>query len=76
MAFADADNEPLPGFHATTIEDFASAFEKALSLSPEDALAMRLRARKNSLRFSEEVFGEAWSEQLEVLVEMSRKSAS
>lgn len=56
------------GFHATTPTEFAEGFAKALSLSPEDALAMRLRARKSAKRFSEEVFATAWVGQMEKLV--------
>ncbi|KAK5127334.1 hypothetical protein LTR85_006673 [Meristemomyces frigidus] len=66
----DVDGGPT-GFHATTPEEFAAGFAKALDLSPDQALAMRQRARKSSLRFSEEVFSEAWTGQLERLVELA-----
>ncbi|KXS97832.1 hypothetical protein AC578_10528 [Pseudocercospora eumusae] len=61
------DGKPT-GFHATTPQEFAEGFAKALSLSEEETLAMRLRARKSSWRFSEEVFSNAWLEQLKCLV--------
>lgn len=60
-----------PGFLASTTAEFTEAFGKALSLANEDSLAMRHRARKSSLRFSEEVFGAGWTKQLERLVDMS-----
>lgn len=56
------------GFLASTVEEYAAAFEKALSMSPEDTVAMRLRARKSAKRFSEEVFAERWVEHMERLV--------
>ena len=60
----------VTGFHASTTQQFADSFVEALTLSSEDALAMRLRARKSSSRFSEEVFGSAWLKQLERLIEL------
>ena len=61
----------LTGFHASTPEQFADGFHKALSLSTDDAFAMRLRARKSSLRFSERVFADAWLQQLAHLITLS-----
>ena len=58
----------LTGFRATTAKEYADGFTKALALFPEEALAMRYRARKNSLRFSEEVFSSAWNTELDGLV--------
>ncbi|KAF3934645.1 hypothetical protein ABW20_dc0102998 [Dactylellina cionopaga] len=49
------------GYHATTADEFAEGFKEALSLSPEETFAMRKRARKSSLRFSEEIFEEQWN---------------
>lgn len=65
------DGEPT-GFHASTPEEFSEGFSKALSMSSEDTLAMRHRARKSSLRFSEEVFSTAWTAQLDRLVDLGR----
>jgi alpha-1,2-mannosyltransferase len=61
--------DDVSGFHASTEAEFAAGFEKALALSPEDALAMRLRARKSSWRFSEQVFSEAWNKEMRALVD-------
>ena len=61
----------ISGFHATTPEQFAEGFAKALELSDEEAFAMRLRARKSSWRFSEQVFSEAWERHLDALVELA-----
>lgn len=58
------------GFHASTPDEYAQAFEKALSMSAEDTVAMRLRARKSATRFSEEVFAERWVEHMERLVRL------
>lgn len=60
------------GFLASTTEEFTKCFDQALSLSAQDALAMRHRARKSALRFSEEVFSTNWTKQLEHLVDLSR----
>ncbi|KAF2480158.1 hypothetical protein BDY17DRAFT_318676 [Neohortaea acidophila] len=60
------------GFHASTDQEYADAFAKALALSPEDAYAMRHRARTSSSRFSEEVFRSAWTIHLDRLVELGR----
>lgn len=65
----------LIGFHASTPEEFAEGFAKALDLSPEETLAMRLRSRESAKRFSEEVFSEAWLKQLEGLVALERGAA-
>ncbi|KAF3168271.1 asparagine-linked glycosylation protein [Orbilia oligospora] len=56
------------GYHATTAEEFAQGFKEALSLSDEDTVAMRERARKSSLRFSEEIFEEQWNSVMDTLL--------
>ncbi|KAI9831449.1 MAG: asparagine-linked glycosylation protein [Sarea resinae] len=56
------------GFHATTPSEFASGFKQALSLSPEDKLAMRLRARESAKRFTEAAFARLWLVQMDRLV--------
>ncbi|KAK3055325.1 asparagine-linked glycosylation protein [Extremus antarcticus] len=66
------DGQPT-GFLASTTPEFTEGFAKALALSADDALAMRHRARKSSLRFSEETFSTAWTAHLERLVEIGRK---
>jgi glycosyltransferase involved in cell wall biosynthesis len=59
---------PTTGFHASTEEQFAEGFAKALELPSSEALAMRLRSRESAKRFSEEVFSERWLKQLDALV--------
>ncbi|KAF9568744.1 mannosyltransferase [Agrocybe pediades] len=56
-------NGERTGFHAKSKEEFASAMETVLSLSPEEELAMRWRARAWAVqRFSEEEFERGWTE--------------
>ncbi|KAK4575262.1 asparagine-linked glycosylation protein [Recurvomyces mirabilis] len=62
------------GFHATTVDEFASGFARAMELDDDEAFAMRLRARKSSWRFSEQVFSEAWTKHLQFLVELAGPS--
>ncbi|KAL4821657.1 hypothetical protein BDW67DRAFT_1189 [Aspergillus spinulosporus] len=59
------------GFRATTEEEFADAFEKALSLSNDERVGMRLRARKSALRFTEEEFSRKWVGEIGKLVGMT-----
>jgi len=68
MYAIEALTSTASGFRATTPEEFAAGFAKALEMSDEEAFAMRLRARESSWRFSEQVFTEAWTKQLEALV--------
>jgi alpha-1,2-mannosyltransferase len=65
---------PNPGFHASTVDQYAAAFAKSLELSAEDKLAMRRRARQSARRFTEEVFAGKWVEQMVTLIELQRKS--
>lgn len=58
------------GFRATTEEEFAEAFEKALALSDEEKVQMRLRAQHSSLRFTEEEFSRRWIGEVGKLVGM------
>ena len=57
-----------PGFHATTVEQYAEGFRKALTLSPKETLAMRHRARKSAERFTDRGFAEKWLKNMEKLV--------
>ncbi|KAF9810310.1 hypothetical protein IEO21_06998 [Rhodonia placenta] len=51
------------GFHATSPETFAEAFHKVLTLSPEEEVNLRSRARTWAVqRFSEEEFEKGWNE--------------
>ncbi|KAG9242356.1 glycosyltransferase family 4 protein [Calycina marina] len=65
----DIDDKPT-GYHATTAEEFATGFEKALAL--EDKMAWRIRARKSSQRFTDETFAKGWIVQMEKLVKLRR----
>lgn len=60
------------GFRAETEEQFAAAFEAALALPESEKVAMRLRARRSALRFTEEEFSQKWLGQVQKLVEASR----
>ncbi|KAL4808507.1 hypothetical protein BDV18DRAFT_135147 [Aspergillus unguis] len=58
------------GFCASTEEEFADSFEKALALSHDEKVAMRLRARRSALRFTEEEFSKKWVGEVGKLVQM------
>lgn len=50
------------GYHANTTEEFADALANVLSLSSEEGLALRHRARIWAIqRFSEEEFERGWN---------------
>ncbi|KAF1921764.1 hypothetical protein BDU57DRAFT_437318 [Ampelomyces quisqualis] len=61
------DGKPT-GFHATTVQEYADGFRKALSLSSLETLAMRHRARKSAERFTDRGFAEKWLANMEKLV--------
>ncbi|KAF2736377.1 UDP-Glycosyltransferase/glycogen phosphorylase [Polyplosphaeria fusca] len=58
------------GFHASTVEEYAEGFRKALSLSREETLAMRYRARKSAQRFTDRGFSEKWLQNMDQLVKL------
>jgi len=60
------------GYHASTEEEYAAAFGKAMELGEKEKAEMRLRARKSSHRFSGEVFDERWLEELKKLVWLAK----
>ncbi|KPM39147.1 GDP-Man:Man(3)GlcNAc(2)-PP-Dol alpha-1,2-mannosyltransferase [Neonectria ditissima] len=62
------NGEPT-GFHATTPEEFADGYEKALSLP--NPLAVRKRARESAKRFTEEEFAKKWTVQLARLITLA-----
>jgi alpha-1,2-mannosyltransferase len=64
------------GFHASTTEAYAEGFLKALSLPPQEQLAMRHRARKSASRFTDRGFAEKWIRNMDQLVglQVSRSS--
>lgn len=61
-----------PGFHATSVEEFAEGYKMALSVP--NPLAMRQRARKSAKRFTEEEFARDWLVQMDRLVALLRKN--
>ncbi|KAH8730171.1 hypothetical protein GQ44DRAFT_607479 [Phaeosphaeriaceae sp. PMI808] len=63
------DGKPT-GFHATTSEEYAEGFRKAFSLSPQETLAMRKRARKSADRFTDRGFAEKWLTNMKKLVDL------
>ena len=65
----------IVGFHASTEAEFAAGFRQALTMSPQETLAMRRRARASARRFTEEAFTEAWVAQIGKLVEIRSSSS-
>jgi alpha-1,2-mannosyltransferase len=63
---------PGTGFWASTVDEYAEAFEKALLLDEKQVFDMRNKARESARRFSEEVFVGEWRKHMEVLVGMTR----
>jgi alpha-1,2-mannosyltransferase len=66
------DGKGETGFRASTEEQFAAGFEDALSLPAAEKVAMRLRARKSAMRFTEEEFARKWIVEVEKLVDLRR----
>ncbi|KAH7320237.1 alpha-1,2-mannosyltransferase alg11 [Stachybotrys elegans] len=66
----DIDGQPT-GFHATTAEEFATGYEKALSMP--NPLSVRQRARKSAQRFTEEEFARGWLVEMERLVAIKKQ---
>ncbi|KAL8739662.1 MAG: hypothetical protein Q9190_007560 [Brigantiaea leucoxantha] len=64
----DCDGKGPTGFHASTEEEYAARFAEALSMSPEDTLAMRKRARISAGRFTESEFAKRWVGQMGKLI--------
>jgi alpha-1,2-mannosyltransferase len=60
------------GFRAETEEQFAASFEAALALPEAEKIAMRQRARRSALRFSEEEFSRKWLDQVQKLVQAAK----
>lgn len=59
-----------PGFHASTADEYAEGFRRALTLAPEETLAMRRRARRSAERFTDATFAERWLRNMEKLVRL------
>ncbi|POS86027.1 hypothetical protein EPUL_004386 [Erysiphe pulchra] len=60
------------GLYASTTEEYAACFEEILSMNEWERIEMRQRARKNTQRFTQEVFSTGWIRQAENLVDMSK----
>ncbi|OCK99161.1 glycosyltransferase family 4 protein [Cenococcum geophilum 1.58] len=71
----DIDGEPT-GFHASTVSEYSKAFAKSLSFSPAETFAIRTRARKSALRFTDRGFAEKWIKHMERLVNLQIEKAS
>jgi alpha-1,2-mannosyltransferase len=48
------------GFHASTEEEYADGFYKALTLPLDEMMAMRRRARESAKRFTDRSFDQRW----------------
>ncbi|EEA27813.1 asparagine-linked glycosylation protein [Talaromyces marneffei ATCC 18224] len=67
------DGKGETGFRASTEEEFAKGFEDALSLPVNEKVAMRLRARRSAMRFTEEEFARKWIVEVGKLIDLRRK---
>jgi alpha-1,2-mannosyltransferase len=56
------------GFHASTADEYAEGYLKALSLPPAETLAMRRRAKESAKRFTDQGFADAWIRNMDRLV--------
>jgi alpha-1,2-mannosyltransferase len=66
---------PGTGFHASSVDEYAEAFEKALLLDETARLEMRKKAQESARRFEEEVFANQWRRHMEILVELQSGAA-
>jgi alpha-1,2-mannosyltransferase len=71
----EIDGKPT-GFHATTVQEYADGFRKALTLSPQETLDMRRRARKSAERFTDQTFVDKWVKNAERLVALQIQRTS
>ena len=62
------------GYHASTEGEYSEAFKVALTLSEEERVAMRQRARSSAQRFSAERFSGAWNVELEKMIDLLSSS--
>jgi alpha-1,2-mannosyltransferase len=70
LASGDVVSDFDTGFHASTADEYAEGFRKALSLSRAETLAMRKRARKSAERFTDRGFAEKWLSNMDRLVRL------
>ena len=61
-----------PGFHASTADQYAQGFRRALSLSPQETLDMRRRARRSAERFTDKGFADKWLQNMDQLVTLQK----
>lgn len=66
----DAQGRPT-GFKAKDAREFSEGFAAALGMSETDAYDMRVRARINAKRFSEEEFERKWNDEVQKLTDMT-----
>lgn len=64
------------GFLAENEEEYANAFRKVSSMSEEEIIAMRLRARQSANRFTDEIFAGKWTDQMDQLVMLCKQRAT
>lgn len=80
MEFYDCNQVQLltegTGFHATTAQEYADGFRKALTLSPQETLDMRRRARKSAERFTDQKFVDKWIKNAEKLIALQIQRTS
>ncbi|KAL8942652.1 MAG: hypothetical protein Q9211_001298 [Gyalolechia sp. 1 TL-2023] len=63
------------GFKASTEEEYATSFERALRMGAAETLEMRRRARARAGAFGEEEFEQAWMREVGKLVEMTGRGS-
>ncbi|KAI9734954.1 MAG: asparagine-linked glycosylation protein [Cirrosporium novae-zelandiae] len=61
------------GYKASTEEEYAEAFKKALMLPKKDKVAMRKRARESAKRFMDTEFDTRWIKHMEELIGMLKR---
>ena len=61
-------NSFIAGFHADSLSSYSTQLLHALSLSDDETISMRRRARSSATRFTEEAFAKRWITQVERLV--------
>ncbi|ORY03934.1 hypothetical protein BCR34DRAFT_573079 [Clohesyomyces aquaticus] len=65
----EVDGKPT-GFHASTAQEYAEGFRKALGLKSDEMLKWRQRARRSADRFTERGFAGRWVRNMEILIEL------
>ncbi|ETI22023.1 hypothetical protein G647_06093 [Cladophialophora carrionii CBS 160.54] len=60
------------GFLAETADEYAAAYARVAAMSAQERLAMRLRGRASTKRFTEEAFARKWVAEMETLVGLQK----